>query len=173
MRFMLATLLVVFGVVCRVAPHPWNFAPVGAIALFAGATYENRRAAFLVPLLTMLIGDAFIGFHSLMPVIYATYALITLLGIALRKRRTSPLYIGGGAIAGATIFFLTTNFAVWALGTLYPKTWAGLVTCFIAAIPFFERTLASDMLFSAFLFGMYALVPSPRHAGRGLARGAS
>ncbi len=168
MRFMLATLLIVFGVVCRVAPHPLNFAPIGAIALFAGATYENRRLAFLVPLVTMLIGDAFIGFHSLMPVIYATYALITLLGIALRERRTSPLHIGGGAIAGATIFFITTNFAVWALGTLYPKTWAGLVTCFIAAIPFFERTLASDMLFSAFFFGVYAIVfRSPALRGEG------
>jgi len=169
MRFFLSTLLVVFGVVCRVAPHPWNFAPVGAIALFAGATYENRRAAFLVPLLTMLIGDAFVGFHSQMPVIYATYALITLLGIALRDRRTSPLHVAGAAIAGATIFFLTTNFAVWAMGTTYPKTGAGLVACFVAAIPYFDRTLASDLLFSAFFFGAYAMVvPSPRHAGRGL-----
>jgi len=157
MRFILSTLLVVLGVVCRVAPHPWNFAPVGAIALFAGATYEDRRAAFLVPLVTMFIGDMFIGFHSLMPVIYATYALITLLGMALRDRRTSPLYVAGGAMLGATLFFLTTNFAVWAMGTTYPKTWAGLVACFVAAIPYFDRTLASDLLFSAFFFGMYAI----------------
>src|SRR5688500_11752405 len=76
MRFMLPLLLTVLGVVCRVSPHPWNFAPVGAIALFAGATFADRRAAMLVPLATMFAGDTLLelltgnGYHSLMPVIY-------------------------------------------------------------------------------------------------------
>jgi len=157
MRFILTLLLVVLGVVCRVAPHPWNFAPVGAIALFAGATFDNRRAAFAVPLLTMFLGDLFIGLHSLMPVIYATYALIVALGIRLRARRRSPVAVGGAAFASATIFFVVTNFAVWLSGMTYPKTFDGLVACYAAAIPFFDRTLASDLMFSAIFFGALAL----------------
>jgi hypothetical protein len=127
MRFVICTLLVILGVVCRVAPHPWNFAPVGAIALFAGATFDHRRSAFIVPLLTMFVGDLFIGFHSLMPVIYATYALIVALGVRLRPRRRSVIVVGGAAIASATIFFIVTNFAVWLSGMTYPKTLEGLV----------------------------------------------
>lgn len=165
MRFMICTLLVVLGVVCRVAPHPWNFAPVGAIALFAGATFDDRRSAFAVPLLAMFAGDLFIGFHSLMPVIYATYALIVALGLRLHPRRRSIVAVGGTAVASATIFFIVTNFAVWLSGMTYPKTLAGLVACYVAAIPFYDRTLASDLLFSAIFFGAFALaeryVPAP------------
>jgi len=157
MRYLFTLLLVIIGVVFRVAPHPWNFAPVGAIALFAGATFDDRRSAFFVPLVTMFIGDLFIGLHSLMPVIYATYALIAVLGMLLRERRHSVAAIGGAAFASATIFFVITNFAVWFMGTTYPKTFDGLVACYIAAIPFFDRTLASDLLFSAIFFGAFAL----------------
>jgi hypothetical protein len=161
MNFILPTLLVVLGVVCRVAPHPWNFAPVGAIALFAGATYANRRAAIAVPLVTMFLGDTLLelftgnGYHGLMPVIYATYALIAVLGMQLRDRRNSPLYISGGSIAASTIFFVITNLAVWP--GMYPRTLAGLTLCFVNAIPFFDRTLMSDLMFSAIFFGAYAL----------------
>jgi hypothetical protein len=154
-RAILATLLIILGVVCRVAPHPWNFAPVGAIALFGGATFASRRAAILVPLIAMFLGDLVVGLHSLMPVIYATYALIAILGMALRERRNSPLFIAGAATLSAVVFFVVTNFADWL--AFYPRTWAGLVTCYLNAIPFFDRTLVSDLLFSAILFGVYAV----------------
>jgi hypothetical protein len=163
MRFMLALLLVGFGVVCRVAPHPWNFAPIGAIALFGGATFTDRRAAFLVPLAAMFAGDTLLelftghGYHSLMPVLYATYALIALLGMSLREHRQSPLHIGGASIIGATIFFVISNAAVWTISTIYPKTAAGLAACYVAGLPYFGRTIASDLLFSAILFGSYGL----------------
>lgn len=155
MNFILPILLVVLGVVCRVLPHPLNFAPIGAIALFAGASFKDRRAAFVVPLVAMFIGDLFIGLHSLMPLIYATYALIVVLGMLLRERRSSPLHIVGGAVGGATIFFVLTNFAVWL--DMYPRTLEGFIACYVNAIPFFERTLGSDLLFSAIFFGAYAL----------------
>jgi len=155
-RFWLALALVVVGVICRVVPHPWNFAPIGAIALFGGARFERRAFGVAVPLLTMLIGDAFIGFHSLMPVIYATYALIAVIGMLLRDRESIPA-VGGCALLSSTIFFITTNFGVWALGTTYAKTAAGLVACYIAAIPFFGNTIASDLLFTAIFFGAFAV----------------
>lgn len=155
MNFVLPTLLVVLGVVFRVVPHPMNFAPIGAIALFAGASFKDRRAAIIVPLVAMFIGDLFIGLHSLMPVIYATYALIAVLGMLLREHRNSPLRIAGGAVAGSTIFFAISNFAVWL--DMYPRTAAGFTVCFVNAIPYFDRTLMSDLLFSGIFFGAYAL----------------
>ncbi|HLJ74288.1 MAG TPA: DUF6580 family putative transport protein [Thermoanaerobaculia bacterium] len=157
MRTALALSLVVAGVVLRVIPHPWNFAPIGAIALFGGARFDRRWMAIVLPLITMLIGDAFIGFHSAMPVIYATYGLIAVIGMFLRDRRRIAA-IGGASLLSSTIFYVTTNFDVWARGTTYAKTAAGLVTCYLAAIPFFERTVASDLLFSAIFFGVFAAV---------------
>ena len=159
-RFFLAFALVVAGVVLRVLPHPWNFAPIGAIALFGGARFERRYLAVGIPLLTMFVGDAFVGFHSLMRVIYATYALIAVIGMLLRDRRPSIAAIGGCSLLASTIFYITTNFAVWAMGTTYAKTAAGLAACYIAAIPFFGNTLASDALYSAIFFGTFALVES-------------
>jgi hypothetical protein len=156
-RYWLALALVIAGVVLRVMPHPWNFAPIGAIALFGGARFDRRYFAVGIPLVTMFIGDAFIGFHSLMPVIYATYALIAVIGMFLRDRRPSVSAVGGSVLLSSTIFYLTTNFAVWSMGTTYAKTGAGLAACYIAAIPFFGNTLASDALYAAIFFGIFAV----------------
>ena len=156
MRFWLALSLVIAGVILRVLPHPWNFAPIGAIALFGGARFDRRAFGIAIPLVTMLIGDAFIGFHSLMPVIYATYAVIAVLGMLLRDRR-SVIAIGGTSLVASTIFFITTNLAVWQMGTTYAHTAAGLVACYIAAIPYFGNTIASDAIYAALFFGTFAL----------------
>ncbi len=160
-RFGLAALLVALAVVLRVAPHPWNFAPVGAISLFAGACFDRRRDAFLTPLALMFLSDSLLewftgrGYHALMPVIYATYALITVLGILLRDRRRSMIAVGLGAVASSTLFFIISNFAVWLRSSMYPPTVQGLLACYIAAVPFFGNTLASDVIYSALLFGTF------------------
>jgi hypothetical protein len=92
-----------------------------------------------------------------MPAIYATYAVIVVLGMLIREHRTSPLHIAGGSLAGATLFYVTTNFAVWMTFTTYAKTMTGLAQCYVAAIPYFGRTIASDLLFSAIFFGLFGL----------------
>ena len=167
MRFLLSTLFVILGAAWTLTPHPWNFAPVGAIALFAGATYERRSTALAVPVLTAVLADLLRGgFHEASIAVYASYALIALLGIALRARRTSPLAVGGGAIASATIFYLVTNGAMWPVSVVYPPTFAGLVACYIGGLPYYLNTLVSDLAFSAFFFGAYALaerrIPEPQ-----------
>lgn len=170
-RFFLSLLFVVLGVLWRVSPHPWNFAPVGAIALFAGATFDSRRHAFFVPLLTMFLGDTLLewmngtGYHSLLPLIYATYALIAVLGMLLRERYDRVLAIAGGATASAVLFFVLSNFGVW-LGGSYGLTFDGLVACYVAAIPFFRQTLLSDLLFSAFFFGAFVFAERRFHLHR-------
>jgi hypothetical protein len=149
----------------RLIPHPPNFAPIGAMALFGGACFADRRAAFVVPLAAMLLSDLVIGLlsgnlamglHRLIPVVYGSFALIVCLGFWLRRRR-KVVPVGGAALASSVLFFALTNFGVWALGSLYPKTWDGLVACYVAAIPFFHNTLLGDAVYTAVLFGGLAL----------------
>jgi hypothetical protein len=151
-RTMLIVGMILFAAIMRIVPHPWNLTPVGAMALFSGAVIRNRVMAFVFPLLAMLAGDWFVGFHMLMPVVYASFLISTALGFWLRERR-SAVRLGGVVLLGAIHFFLITNFGVWAFLNSYPKTFAGLTACYAAGVPFFGNTLAGDMCYSALLFG--------------------
>jgi hypothetical protein len=141
----------------RLLPHPPNFTPIGAMALFGGAYFGKRALAFAAPLAALLLSDAILGFHSGIPYVYGSVALVVLIGWAVAKRKT-PLTIAGAAVASSVLFFLVTNFGTWATGELYPPTFAGLAACFVAAIPFFQNTLAGDLFFSGLLFGGFALL---------------
>lgn len=155
-RTLLALAMIVLAAALRIAPHPWNFAPVGAMALFSGATIRNRALAFLFPILTLFAGDIFIGFHKLMPVVYASFLVSVAIGLWLRERRTVGR-VGLATLLGAIQFFFITNFAVWAFGLTYPRTSAGLLACYVAGIPFFRNTLAGDAVYVVLLFGGLAL----------------
>jgi hypothetical protein len=155
-RTLFALTVIVLAAGLRIAPHPWNFTPVGAMALFSGAFIRDRRLAFLFPLLALFAGDIFVGFHKLMPVVYASFLLSVAIGFWLRNRR-SVARVGAATLFGAIQFFLITNFAVWAFGLSYPRTGAGLLSCYVAGIPFFWNTLAGDALYASLLFGGFAL----------------
>lgn len=155
-RTLLALGLILLAAALRIAPHPWNFTPVGAMALFAGAIIKDRRLAFLFPLLALFVGDIFIGFHKLIPIVYASFLLNVAIGFWLRDRRTVAR-ISLATLLGAIQFFLVTNFAVWQFLGGYSHTAAGLAACYIAGIPFFWSTLAGDALYAALLFGSFAL----------------
>ena len=135
-RALLALFLIVIAAALRIVPHPWNFTPVGAMALFSGAILKDRRLAFVVPLVALFVGDLFIGFHKLMPIVYASFLLSVAIGFWLRNRRTVAR-ISAATLIGAIQFFLVTNFAVWAFALSFPHTAAGLVACYAAGIPFF------------------------------------
>jgi hypothetical protein len=156
-RTLLALALILLAAALRIAPHPWNFTPVGAMALFSGALLKDRRLAFLFPLLTLFLGDIFVGLHKLIPIVYASFLINVAIGLWLRDRRTISR-ISLATLAGATQFFLITNFAAWQFLSGYPHTAAGLVACYAAGIPFFWNTLAGDAFYAALLFGAYALV---------------
>jgi len=141
----------------RLVPHPPNFTPIGAMALFGGAYFGRRVLAFAAPLGALLLSDAAIGFHSGMPYVYGSVALIVLIGWVVAKRM-APLTIAAAALASSVLFFAVTNFGTWATGELYPPSLAGLAACYVAAIPFFQNTLAGDLLYSALLFGGFALL---------------
>jgi uncharacterized protein DUF6580 len=155
-RTLFALAVIVLAAGLRIAPHPWNFTPVGAMALFSGAFIRDRRLAFLFPLLALFAGDIFVGFHKLMPLVYASFLCSVAIGFWLRNRR-SVARVGAATLFGAIQFFLITNFAVWAIGLSYPRTGAGLLACYVAGIPFFWNTLAGDALYASLLFGGFAL----------------
>ena len=155
-RMLLAFALILLAAALRIAPHPWNFTPVGAMALFSGAVLRDRRLAFFFPLLALFLGDIFIGFHKLMFVVYASFLINVAIGLWLRDRRTITR-ISLATLLGAIQFFIVTNFAVWALGNFYPRTVAGLATCYVAGVPFFWNTLAGDAFYAALLFGGFAI----------------
>jgi len=156
-RTLVITIIVLAAAALRIAPHPMNFAPIGAIALFGGAYFSSKRAALIVLLLSLVAGDIFIGFHRLVPYVYASFLVSVAIGFWLRAKKSTPR-IGLAALAGAIQFFLVTNFAVWITSTgSYPKTAAGLTVCYVSGIPFFWNTLASDAIYTALLFGGMAL----------------
>jgi hypothetical protein len=155
-RMLLALAIIALAAALRMAPHPWNFTPVGAMALFSGAILKDRRLALLFPLLALFAGDIFIGFHKLMPVVYASFLVSVAIGFWLRDHRTVGR-ISAATLLGATQFFLVTNFAVWAFDFSYPHTRAGLLACYVAGIPFFWNTLAGDAVYAGLLFGGFAL----------------
>jgi hypothetical protein len=140
----------------RLVPHPPNFSPIDAMALFSGAYLGRRWPAFAAPLAAMALSDAVLGFYSGFWVTYLAIALVVLLG-SVALKRVSALRVGGAAIAGSVLFFLVSNFGTWALGGMYPLTASGLAACYVAAIPFFQNTLAGDLFYSGLLFGGFAL----------------
>jgi hypothetical protein len=156
LRTILIFAMIVLAAALRLAPHPWNFTPVGAIALFSGAMVRHRRVAFLFPLLVMFATDAFIGFNKLSPLVYASFLLSVLIGRFLNEKH-SLVRVGGATFLGALQFFLITNFGVWAFLNSYPRTAAGLATCYLAGVPFFWNTLAGDAVYATLLFGGFFL----------------
>ena|SRR6266550_2913745 len=156
-RTLVITGIVLGAAALRLAPHPMNFAPIGALALFGGAYFSSKREALAIPLLSLMIGDAFTGFHKLIPFVYASFLVSVTIGFRLRRKR-SAARIAAATVAGAFQFFLVTNFALWAsaIGS-YPRTADGLAACYIAGIPLFWNTLASDAFYATLLFGGMAL----------------
>jgi Family of unknown function (DUF6580) len=155
-RTAIVVAMILVAAALRIAPHPWNFTPIGAMALFSGAMLPKRWMKFALPVAALFAGDLFIGFHKLMPFVYASFLVSVLIGLWLEKGR-SVGRIAGATLLGAIQFYVVTNFAVWAAMRTYPETAAGLGACYAAGIPFFWDTLAGDAVYAVLLFGGFAL----------------
>ena len=131
---------VLLAVVVRLVPHPPNFTPITALALFGATTFKNRILGTLLPLIAMAISDLYLGFYSISIWVYSAFLIISLLGHYLKKINTK------GILISSLIFFLVTNFGVWLSG--YPLTIEGLLLCYTMAIPFFINSIAGDLFFS-------------------------
>lgn len=162
-------LFVLIAAFSRLIPHPPNFTPIGGMALFGAAYFSKRYLSFLVPLAAMWLSDLVYN-NLILPVqfpeyytgfqlfgnlwVYGAIALVVGIGFYLLKN-IKVTNIALAALIGAVVFFLITNFGVWATGLTYPKTGAGLIACFAAGIPFFGYTLLGNLFYSAVLFGAF------------------
>lgn len=155
-RILTVIAIVLAAALSRLIPHPWNFAPITAIALFGG-THLPKQWAYSLPLVAMFLSDLVLGFHPEMPLVYLSFLLIVAIGQFVSQRK-SFFRVTGAALVSSVLFFLLSNLGVWLVGAFYPKTVDGLVTCYIAAIPFFQNTLIGDLLYTATLFGGFALL---------------
>lgn len=162
-------LLVVLAALSRLIPHPYNFTPIGAIALFGAAYFNKRALAFFVPFVAMWLSDLVLNnvvYAKMYPAyyqgfswfgsgwVYGSFALIVVLGLLLlRKVRVTNVL--GASLLASLLFFLVTNFGVWLNSPVYPQNMIGLITCYIAGLPFFVNTILGDLFYSALLFGVF------------------
>lgn len=160
-----AAVLVVVAAASRVIPHPWNFTPMIAVALFGGARISKSWLAAVGVLGCLALGDIALGDFPYpgMIWVYGAMLLVVLLGRTLRSR-TSILAALVTALGAGALFFVITNFAVFVGTNLYPHTVAGLGECYVAAIPFYRNQIVADVVFSGALFGIHALALSLRRA---------
>ena len=157
LEFLVALFLIFIGAILRLLPHSPNFAPISAMALFGGV-YFSGRLALIFPILAMLISDYFLGFYqfSLMAFVYLGFLISVFIGFWL-KRNKKWSKILGASLFSSLLFFLLTNFAVWAFTSWYSKDFSGLIQCYLMAIPFFKNTLFGDLFYVTLFFGIYQL----------------
>lgn len=157
--------MVAVAVVARWLPHPPNFTPLAALALFAGATMARPWVSAAMIVTAMLISDTLLGFHGLMPLVYGCLLWNVWIGhrcLAGRFAGTGlrrAMVIAGGSLVGSLAFFGLTNLGCW--WSFYPHTSAGLLACYTAAIPFFQYTVAGDLCFAGLFFAAHAIASRP------------
>jgi hypothetical protein len=160
--------MIVVAALTRLLPHPPNFSPVEAMALFGGAYFASRAVAVFVPLVAMVVSDLALAaihggtYFEYMSsagfwLVYACIALSAVLGFGLRGKVSGGRVLGYGLV-GSALFFLVTNFGTWLGSSMYPQTSAGLAAAYVAGIPFFQWTVLGTLFYAALLFGGFALL---------------
>ena len=155
-KIIIPVLIILMAAVMRFLPHLPNMTPIAAMALFGGA-YFNKKYALLVPILVMFLSDIFLGFHNTMAFVYGSFLLTGVIGIILKKHNNFK-WIIGGTLLSSVLFFLITNFGVWAVSGMYVKNLLGLQQCLVMALPFFRNNLIGDFFYSGMFFGGYEIL---------------
>jgi len=152
-RIVFLVSIVLIGALSRLIPHPFNFTGIAAIALFSGAKLKNRFLAVSIPLLAMLITDSIIGFHAPMDMlaVYGCFLLTVVFGMALSHNPKAG-FVAVSSLASSVLFYLVTNFSVWPGNALYSQDLSGLISSYIAGIPFFRNQVLGDLFYSAVFF---------------------
>ena len=154
--FIFAVVVIAAAALSRLIPHPMNFAPITAIALFGGI-YFNGKFSPILPLAALFISDLFLGFYEGIAWVYGSFLLVVAIGLLVRKHK-SAVVVFGATIGSSLLFFLITNFGVWQSGIFYTKDLSGLVECYVAAIPFYRNAVIGDLFYVTVMFGAYELV---------------
>lgn len=149
----ITSIIIFIAAMMRLLPHPPNFAPIGALALFSGA-HLDKKSRFIIPLFAMALSDIFLGFHNDILFVYASFVIIIMIGSRL-KNQISPQHVFAASLGSSILFFVITNYGVWAASDMYVKNVSGLIQSYAMGVPFFRNTVLSDMLYSFGLFYGY------------------
>lgn len=153
-------LVIAIATTIRLLPHPPNFSPIAAMALFGGV-YFSKKYALIIPIMALFVSDIFLGFHSTIPFVYGSFLITGLIGLWLKKHRDFKSVVIG-TLLSSVLFFLITNFGVWLVGSLYQKNITGLIQSYVMAIPFFRYTIVGDLFYTGIFFGSYQAIFSKR-----------
>jgi len=155
--FYLALILVLLACISRLIPHPPNFTPISAIAIFSGAMIADKKLAFLIPFTIVFFTDLIIGMHNYIWAVYLSFAINTFLGILISKNlKFLSIFIVG--VFGSLQFYIITNFAVWLNSGIYNYSLEGLLECYTLAIPFYQNSILGDIFYITMLFLIYITI---------------
>ena len=157
-NYILIIALILCASLLRFVPHPPNMTPLIAISMMTVICFDKRSLQIGIPICIMIITDFFIGYHKLVPIVYASIVLAGLAGYIFKQKQTF-INMFGASLLASIIFFVASNFGVWALGSMYQKTLLGLVQCYIAAIPFFHNTVISTVVIACSMFVLTEKIP--------------
>ena len=129
----------------RLIPHPWNFTPILAVGIFSGFYFKNFILSLFIVILSMFIGDLFLGFHSTMFFTYISLAVAVVIGLFIKHFKFTEILFSG--LVSSVCFFIITNFGTWLTLDMYEKNFSGLLQSYVLAIPFFHNTLISTFLY--------------------------
>jgi hypothetical protein len=150
--------MIIAAACTRFLPHPPNFTPIGAMALFGGYFFTEKRWSIFVPLFAMFLSDLVIGLHDTLIYVYVSFALISVIGMALKNIKNHTIALPILSVLASLLFYGVTNFGVWAAGILYPLTTDGLIMSYVAGLPFLVNTIAGDAFYVVALFGGWSLL---------------
>ena len=136
----IVTGIIIIAIISRLIPHPPNFTPITAVALFSIINFKNKYVGLSIPIICLFLSDLIIGISVINLFVYFSFLLISVIGHLYGKISLKSV------LFSSLTFFFVTNFGVWLIG--YPNTIEGLITCYIAAIPFFGWTIAGDLFYS-------------------------
>ena len=149
--------IILFAAFSRLLPHPPNFTPILSICLFSGIMFNKKKYAYSIPLIFMLISDFVIDYYSLMFWVYLSLVIIITIGYLL-KEKISKIKIIYGILMSSMIFYILSNFGVWLGSSFYTQNLSGLLSCYIAGLPFFQNNLLSNIFFSCIIFYSYKII---------------
>lgn len=168
LRFLVLVAIIFSAALLRILPHPYNFTPIAAMALFGGSMFGRKIWSFIVPLSAMLLSDFVIGFHGSMYSVYSSFVLIAILGIVFLQKANFRNVVVLSLIS-SLLFFTITNFFVWYGSSFYPQNTQGLISCYAAGLSFYQNsffgnlfanTVMGDLFFNGILFGSFYILQS-------------
>ncbi len=172
MKLRLALALTLLAAMTRLLPHPDNFTPISAMALFGAAYFSQQIRMLAVPFLALFASDLILNnvvyrqYYTEFTFItswwiYVAFALVMLIGWFLLRQKVTPQRLLVASLSASALFFIVTNFSTWLDSGMYPRTPAGLSACFAAGLPFLRNTVMGDLFFSGVLFGAYEWMSRP------------